>query len=95
MSLREQEAQADSDRQLAQAKETMLVSRFERQMEAQTADVRAQRDEARELLEFERTRRESRERDLRDLRDRLARYDEDPESAKRRIDDLAPESSPT
>lgn len=86
--LREQEAQADSDRQLAQAKERMLVSRLERQTEAQTADIRAQRDEARELLEFERTLRESRERDLRDLRDRLARYDDDPESAKRRIEEL-------
>jgi hypothetical protein len=88
VSLREQEAQADSDRQLAQAKEMMLVSRLERQMEAQTADIRAQRDDARELLDLEHTRRESRERDLRDLRDRLERYDEDPESAKRRIEDL-------
>ena len=88
LTLREREAQVEDELAFAQAKESMLAERFERRLEAQVADVREQLEEARQILELERQRREARDQELRSLRAELARYDEDPESVKRRNDDL-------
>ena len=86
--LREREAKVEDELTFVQTKESMLAERFERRLETQVADVREQLEEARQILELERQRREAREQELRSLLAELARYGEDPESAKRRNDDL-------
>ena len=86
--LREREAKVEADLAFARTKETMLAEQFDRRLEAQVSDVRGQLDDAQQMLEFERQRREGREQELRRLRAELARYGEDPDSVKRRNDDL-------
>jgi hypothetical protein len=86
--LREKEAKVEDELTFVQIKESILAERFERRLETQVADVREQLEEARQILELERQRREAREQEVRSLRAELARYGEDPESAKRRNDDL-------
>lgn len=86
--LREREARIEADLSFAQAKESMVAEQFERRLEARVATVTDQLDEANQLLELERRRRGTREQELKDLRAELARYNEDPDTIKRRNDDL-------
>ena len=89
LTLREREAQVEDDLAFAQAKESMLAERFERRLEAQVADVREQLEES--AADPRAGTPASGRRGIRSceaLRAELARYGEDPESAKRRNDDL-------
>ena len=88
LTLREREAQVQGDLAFAQVKESMLAGRFERRLEAEVADVREELEKTQAILELEHQRREARDQELRVLRAELARYGEDPETAKRRSDDL-------
>ena len=83
------EAKVETDLAFIQTKESMLAERFERRLETQVADVREQLEEARQILELERQRRQARQQELRTLRAELARYGEDPDSVKLRSDDRA------
>jgi chromosome segregation ATPase len=88
LTLRKREAQVQDDLAFAQVKESMLAGRFERRLEAEIADVREELEKTQAILELERQRREARNQELRVLRAEVARYGEDPETAKRRSDDL-------
>ena len=50
LTLREKEAQVDADLAFAQVKESMLAERFERRLDAQVADVRADLERAQQLF---------------------------------------------
>lgn len=86
--LREREAKAEDDIAFAKAKESMLDERVERRVESEVADVRERLADAQQLLTFERERLGLRDEELKTLRTELARYGDDPESAKRQIDEL-------
>ena len=88
LTLREREARVEDELAFAQAKEAMLAERFERRLEAQVTEAREQQEAEQEILGLERQRRETLDQEVRALRAELALYGEDPESAKRRNDDL-------
>ncbi len=88
LTLREKEAQVQDDLAFSQVKESMLAGQLERRLEAEVAGIREELEKTQAILELERQRREARDQDLRALRAELARYGEDPETAKRRSDDL-------
>jgi hypothetical protein len=86
--LRQREAQVEDDLAFAQKKAEMIKERYENRLEIQVAHANERLDEQHDILELERKRLGDREQELKKLRAELARYGEDPESAKRRNDEL-------
>ncbi|TWF75637.1 dynein-related subfamily AAA family protein [Pseudonocardia hierapolitana] len=83
-----QKAQLEHEIEWARTREAMAAEHLERRTEERVTLIRADLDEARQMLEIERDLRQSRDQALRDLRNQLDTYGDDPQILQEENDAL-------